>query len=117
MDVFVIDDSAAREPSRPGMGPMVGVGGLHVPSRSVRSLERALDNLCRATGFPDGEEFKWSPRRSSWMYRGLIEDARRDFFLAALELAAQAGATAIVVAEDTNRGRAHPKRIPPKRTW
>jgi hypothetical protein len=59
------------------------------------------------TGFPTGEEFKWSPDRATWMHRGLVEDERRGFFLAGLELARRAGATAIVVAEDANRGRAH----------
>jgi hypothetical protein len=101
VDVFVIDDSTASAPSRPGMGPMVGVGGLHVPSASVKRLERALDDLCERTGFPTGEEFKWSPQRGAWMRDGLVEDARREFFRTALALARSVGATTIAVAPRT----------------
>jgi hypothetical protein len=106
VDLFLIDDASQRSPSRDGMGPMVGVGGLHVPSASVRQLERDLDALCARFGFPAGEEFKWSPERKAWMHANLRYDARRDFFLAGLGLAAKANTTAIVVAEDANRGRA-----------
>jgi hypothetical protein len=96
------------------MGPMVGVGGLHVPSASVKRLERALDDLCERTGFPTGEEFKWSPQRGAWMRDGLVEDARREFFRTALALARSLGATTIAVAEDADRARARPESQTPE---
>lgn len=107
MDLFAIDDSAQLNPTRSGMGPMLAVGGIHVPGDSVRQLEHALDDLCGAQGFPQGEEFKWSPGRKSWMRQGLVEEARQDFFLAALALARDAGATAIVAMVDKNRRAAN----------
>ena len=114
MDLFVIDDSAQRRTSRAGMGPLVGVGGLHVPSTAVRPLELALDDHCSRTGFPAGHEFKWSPDSKSWMYDGLKYEDRRDFFLEALRLTDQAGATAIIVAEDTEKQRARRKAASPE---
>jgi hypothetical protein len=85
------------------MGKLVGVGGLHVPGAAVRELERSLDALCDEVGFPRAEEFKWSPKRGSWM-RGHLEDsARENFFRRALGLAGDLGCRAIVVIEDCER--------------
>jgi hypothetical protein len=103
VDVFVADDAKQRKPTRRGMGPLVAVGGLHVPSDAIRALERDLDQLCRDTGFPRGQEFKWSPDKRSWMRKNLQGDAREQFFVAALERAREAGATALVVIEDARK--------------
>jgi hypothetical protein len=43
------------------------------------------------------------PNRDMWMWGNLVDDAREQFFLHALELAAQAEAVAIVVIEDRQR--------------
>lgn len=90
------------------MGRLVAVGGLHVPAGVVRRLERDLDELCMSSGFPIGAsgEFKWSPGRELWMHRGLRGEARKIFYHAALRLAREAGATAIVVVEDSTRSTA-----------
>jgi hypothetical protein len=97
---------ARTAPTRDGMGPLVGVGGLHVPGDRVRDLERELDVLCTDAGFPASEEFKWSPKRTSWEYQQLKFEARDDFNLAALSAAREAGATGIVVMADTTKGKA-----------
>jgi hypothetical protein len=68
VDLFVVDDSAQRKPTRSGMGALVAVGGVHIPSAQVRSLERGLDDLCAEAGFPKNEEFKWSPDKKLWMW-------------------------------------------------
>jgi hypothetical protein len=91
------------------MGPLVAVGGLHVAGSRVREVEVALDKLCAKFGFPDGEEFKWSPDRKMWMHKGLVSDERSDFFLKALRIARKAEAAAIVVAEDTGKRLASSK--------
>jgi hypothetical protein len=88
------------------MGPLVAVGGLHVPGDQLRDLERELDALCSDAGFPPGEEFKWSPKRNSWEYQHLTFDARDEFNLAALTAARGAGATAMVVMADTTKSKA-----------
>jgi hypothetical protein len=108
MDLFFLDDSRQRNPTRQGMGPLVAVGGVCVAEEAVRPLELGLDELCRQTGFPDGEagEFKWSPKAEHWMRTELVQTARRDFFFGVLGLAAIHGVKAIVVLEDTSRGQA-----------
>jgi hypothetical protein len=82
------------------MGPLVGIGGLHVPDKSLRALERAIDTLCADCGFPPGEAFKWSPGEELWMRTNLVEDRRRDFFNSMLALAAMSGVTATIIIEE-----------------
>jgi hypothetical protein len=99
------------------MGPLVGVGGLHVPSTAVPPLELALDDHCSRTGFPAGHEFKWSPDSKSWMYDRLKHEDRRDSSWKPSAWRTKRGATAIIVAEDTEG--AGPAGRPPaqSRTW
>src|SRR5437899_635332 len=106
IDFFFADDATQQRPSRDGMGPLVAVGGLLVPGESVRDLERRLGDLCTEFGFPQGEEFKWSPGPELWMRDHLIADARTTFFNTALREAAAMGAQALVVIEDINHGLA-----------
>lgn len=108
LDIFFIDDSIQNNPTRRGMGRLVGVGGLQVPGDNVRDLEAGIQSLCSATGFPEGPsgEFKWSPGRELWMWANLRLQARTDFILEALRLASEAGAIVMVVIEDATRGRA-----------
>jgi hypothetical protein len=104
MDLVVIDDSKQKKPSRPGMGSLVAVGGLHIPSEGVRALERTLEETCKEYGFPSHQdEFKWSPSRKSWMRKSLIGEGRGAFFIDCLEAAKEEGAEACVVIEDTSR--------------
>lgn len=83
------------------MRPLVAVGGLHVPGDKVRGLELALDALCDEFGFPQGEEFKWSPHKLLWEHSNLLGERRDEFNLKALDLARQAGAQGIVTMTDT----------------
>jgi hypothetical protein len=102
MDLFFADDSKQTDPTRHGMESLVANGGLLVPSAGVKDLEQEIDELCSQTGFPPGEEFKWSPGRDLWMRRNLVERPRTNFFLQALDLAKQKDAAAIVIVEDTH---------------
>jgi len=106
MDAFFADDSRQRDPSRRGIGPLVAIGGVHVPEEAIKPLEADLEQLCEEFGFPPGEPFKWSPGRDLWMHDQLIEDARERFFLRALGLAHARGVQVCVVVEDTDRGQA-----------
>ena len=107
MDLIVVDDSRQPKPARQGMGPLVAVGGLHVPSSVVGQLERKLEHLCTETGFPTGQEFKWSPGPELWMHKNLTGVAREGFFVGALQLAAEAGCTALIVVVDTQCAHAN----------
>lgn len=104
MDLILVDDSKQKKPSRPGMGDLVAVGGLHVPSDGVQALTKTLDETCKEYGFPsDWDEFKWSPGRRDWMRKNLVEDDRAEFFADCLEAAKEEGAEAFVVVEDKSR--------------
>jgi len=100
MHLIFADDAKQASPSRPGMGPLVATGGLIVPAETCGQLEAAVNQACADAGFPDGEKFKWSPGRETWMRSNLVGDHRRDFFLRVLGLSRDADARAFVVIED-----------------
>ena len=102
MDIIFADDARQDNPSRAGMGPLVAIGGISLPVSRVRSVEKEIGKLCKDTGFPDGVDFKWSPKRDSWMWSGLREEKRQQFFLKLLEILGAAECIASVVIEDCN---------------
>lgn len=101
MDIFFADDSVQRTPTRQGMGQLVAVGGIYVPSESVNRLERALNEVCAKMGFPPGEEFKWSPGRDDWMYQGLTGQPRAALFSEVLRLVREHNVRVAVIISDT----------------
>jgi hypothetical protein len=102
VDVFFADDSRQDRPSRPGMGPLVAIGGINVPAEEVGNISRQIDDICEHFGFPPKEEFKWSPSRDHWMYSNLHADGRRDFSCTILNLLRENDVIALVVIEDTS---------------
>lgn len=98
---FFADDSLQPNPSRPGMGSLVAIGGALVAQGAVRDLEAAIDKLCSDAGFPPGEKFKWSPGPELWMHKNLADPERADFFAAVLDIAHEHGVRALVIIEDT----------------
>jgi hypothetical protein len=103
MNLFFMDDAGQRNPRRPGMGPLVAVGGIIIPGASARNLETEVDRICDKFGFPKGEVFKWSPGKNHWMRDNLKDADRQKFFCNILEVAAEMGALAHVSIEDTSR--------------
>lgn len=102
MYLFFADDSKQNNPTRPRMGPLLATGGLFIAGDDLASLERSLEDLCQRIGFPANEEFKWSPRRSSWMHHGLVEGARREFFANVLGICSMHHSTAVIILSDSN---------------
>jgi hypothetical protein len=100
------DDAKQAAPTRKGVGPLVAAGAVMLDADLARSAEKALNSLCSATGFPDGDEFKWSPRRGTWMYNSLHAEKRQQFFLDAIQVLVDHSVLAHVVMEDSNRSRA-----------
>jgi len=100
MYLFFADDSQQDRPSRPGMGPLIAIGGIGVPAHQIRPIEREVNVICESYGFPYNEEFKWSPRRNQWMHSHLAHPERTQFFTEILEVSRDLGAFAIVVVED-----------------
>ena len=95
-----VDDSSQDHPSRVGLGPVFALGGVLVPIEVEPTLDSQLNDLCRNFGFPENEEFKWSPGRKHWMRDHLIGVDRDAFFRRVLLLATMHGVKAVVVAED-----------------
>lgn len=102
MDIFFVDDAAQKAPSRPGMGLLLGVGGIHVPEESLQELEKQIEAVCTEFGFPPNEIFKWSPGRELWMHQNFVGEQRQQFFIRVLGLAKDNGATATIIIEDTS---------------
>ena len=101
MHLILADDSQQSKPSHRHVAPLVGLGGIHIPDSAADDLERELNRLCRATAFPAGEEFKWSPRPNTWMWSCLHNPARDTFFRQVLTVASLHGVQATVVISDT----------------
>jgi len=90
------------------MGPLAAAGAVVLPGEHLGSVESRINAICREVGFPDGDEFKWSPGRRHWMRERLIDEARSEFFGRVLGTVAEGGAAVIVVLVDTSRGFAIP---------
>lgn len=106
MDFFFADDSRQNNPTRNGMGPIVAIGGIHIPDGAVLEIREAIDQLCDEFGFPIGEEFKWSPGRELWMRDNLVGTEREEFFIRVLDIVEKNEAKAIVVLEDRDSNTA-----------
>lgn len=105
------DDSKQQDPSREGMGGIVGFGGIVVLDDVLKTLEERIDEICLTHGFPKGDptraEFKWSPDKDKhWMYQGLKGSKREAFFQDVIKVLAEARVCAIVVAVDKKHSRA-----------
>lgn len=87
------------------MGRVISFGGVLVEAEKLASLERSLGAVTSAFGFPDGEEFKWSPHRKTWMHENLIGDSRDAFIVHILGVAKEHGCIVIVAAIDVGRTR------------
>jgi|CZKD01.1.fsa_nt_gi hypothetical protein len=88
------------------MGHLLATGGLYVPGEEVRHLEDMVDATCERHGVPKGEEFKWSPRRDSWIDSALAGASRAGFFMEILAHCAKVEAEASVVIIDRDSSTA-----------
>lgn len=102
MDMWFLDDARQRLTSRDQMGPLCAAGGIRIEESRLRRFETSLEDLCQRFGFPDAEEFKWSPGRELWMHDNLIGDERARFFVATAECARDNAVIGAIVCEDTN---------------
>lgn len=106
MHLVFVDDSKQQSPTRSGVGPLVGMGALGIPADAALGAGRALDALCTTTGFPPGEEFKWSPPPGSWMRSGLVGATREAFWFSVVDILRSHDCYALFVAEDQGRSPA-----------
>ena len=102
MRIFFADDSTQKG-VRNGMGKLIAFGGILVDESHLRSLNTGIDAVADLFGVPEGEEFKWSPNKQSWIYSNLLGDERQKCYSAILETALEHEVKAIVVVWDTGR--------------
>jgi hypothetical protein len=87
VDTWFVDDSRQRQPTRPGMGDLVAVGGIKVLEDQLAPFQQAIERVCGDFGFPEGQEFKWSPGKELWMRDKLVGDRRRAFYFEVFTIA------------------------------
>lgn len=99
MHFFFADDSASKS-SRKGMGKIVAFGGVLLEASNLKPLSKSIDEIAARYGLPPGEEIKWSPRKGSWVYENLKDEARLACYSEILSAAAENKCRAVVVACD-----------------
>lgn len=104
--VFVFLDDCKQISSRPGLAPLVAVGGIVVKASQLRSFISEIDKACSDAGFPSGEKFKWSPGKELWMSSGLKGSDRADFFKAIIAVSKKHEVEALVVCEEEGNSTA-----------
>lgn len=100
MHVFFADDAKQSQPSRVRMGPLLASGGLFVDGDKLAKMESAVNAVCSKAGFPPNEEFKWSPRRGTWMHQNLVGERRKAFFLSIIQTCLDHQAKVLVIISD-----------------
>lgn len=95
MQFFFADDSTQKS-CREGMGKIVAFGGVLVDSKNLRRLSQNIDEIATRHGIPSGEEIKWSPRKGTWIYENLKDEARLSCYRSILEAANSAGCKAVI---------------------
>jgi len=100
MNFIFADDSEQSTPTRKSMKPLIGLGGVHVLAEEIGNIENDINELCNKHSFPDGEEFKWSPNKNTYMRSNIIGQDRIDFYKELFEISSNYNITAIVVASD-----------------
>lgn len=95
--------------TREKMGELVAVGGLVVPSKSLKEIENELRELCDDTRFsvPLDENLKWSPAKRSWLRTHLSGRLRQELFGEMLDCAARHGCSAMVAISDARCKKAN----------
>jgi hypothetical protein len=86
------------------MGSLFSIGGLLIEDSKVEIFRNLLAHLCHQTGFPEEEEFKWSPKPKLWMYHNLVEEHRRKFFRSCFIAGKMMETTAFISIKDVGNG-------------
>jgi len=99
MHLIFVDDSTRKLASSPYNRRLVAAGAVLLESGAAHTAEREIGTLCRAAGFPDGAEFKWSPAKTDWMHDHLKAQDRLDFQTGVVDILRRNGANVIFVGE------------------
>lgn len=97
MLMVFVDDSEEKKPRRTPLGHLVGVGAVAVPEDGLAPYAAGIRALRAEFGVPADTELKWSPGDGSWLKTGAGKAACTLLRERTLDLAAEAGATSIVL--------------------
>lgn len=102
MRLIYLDDAKQRKDNciREFRGDAVGVGGVMCDASVAFEVEAEIDRACEESGFPEGETFKWSPGKGSWLHSSLVNDERRAFFEKVISIVLEADGKFCVVVLD-----------------
>jgi hypothetical protein len=104
MNFIFADDSTQNNITKSEMKPLIGLGGVHISAEKIGDIEIEINELCNEYNFPEGEEFKWSPRKDSYMHSKIIEEDRVNFYEGLFKISLKYNVKAIVVASDNDCG-------------
>lgn len=103
MQFFFADDST-QNCARDGMEKLVAFGGVLVDEVQLNPLSKCIDDIAARHGLPQEEEIKWSPRKGTWIYNNLKDEARFSCYTEILQAANDYDCKAIVVLCDFAMG-------------
>ncbi len=100
--VFVDDSQQRRDLPREGLEDLVALGAVIIHESQMLEYTAKVESLRSRLGVPDEEEYKWKPRKSSFLADAggeLVNELTRGM----LEIAAECGVKTVVAAWDRGR--------------
>lgn len=97
MWLVLTDDSEQLNPSRPGLGHLVGLGAVLFPEETVALYSSRIKSAREELAVPPDAEIKWSPKSGSWFKTEEGRPVRAELQRRMLDAAEEAGARSISV--------------------
>ena len=85
-----------------GWGLCLRPGAYSYRVKRQGKLEQDVEALCRDYGFPDCEEFRWSPVGDAWMCGNLVGDKKWRFLEEVVGLARERKVVVVVAVHDAS---------------
>jgi hypothetical protein len=97
MWLVLCDDSEQLNPSRAGLGHLVGLGAVLFPEETVALYSTRIKAAREELGVPPTAEIKWSPKSGSWFKTADGRPVRAELQRRMIDAAVEAGARSISV--------------------
>ncbi|WP_284740518.1 DUF3800 domain-containing protein [Amycolatopsis sp. RTGN1] len=97
MWLVLCDDSEQLNPSRAGLGHLVGLGAVLFPEETVALYSTRIKAARAELGVPPIAEIKWSPKSGSWFKTAEGRPVRAELQRRMIDAAVEAGARSISV--------------------
>ncbi|WP_285479433.1 DUF3800 domain-containing protein [Amycolatopsis sp. NBRC 101858] len=97
------DDSEQLNPSRPGLGHLIGLGAVLFPEDTVALYSNRIKAAREELKVPPTAEIKWSPKGGSWFKTDEGRAIRAELQRRMIDAAVEAGARSVSVVWDRGR--------------